>query len=309
MTIHPSPVRGACLARKRPATRASHASGPMTQAGGAHPERRGRDSNPRGSLTRPHDFQLLRTGVPGCLSVLFRFLERCWVPPSRARCMLAFPTCFQPCRRDDQVVTRPFDASARRLAPRLIGCKIRRGLSLLCRSPRNSFLLGRLWSSWNPAEPSTLRMAAAGQRPMARSANTTPSRPGRGSAAEPGGGRHRGSLDPPTGSAPWPSAPAQVVDVVPRPATNTAKGSPWARGSIRQSGEQRVRGLAAVGTGRRPNGILWSPSCAPPHWPFSLPSSPHSLRSAAPRRHPTQRNRARRSESGRRLGRTSRASV
>ena len=41
MTIPHSPLRGARLARKRGATRAQHASTPMTQPGDPHPERRG----------------------------------------------------------------------------------------------------------------------------------------------------------------------------------------------------------------------------------------------------------------------------
>src|SRR5919204_3301565 len=48
--IPPCPFRGARLARKRPATRTAYASRPMTPPGDAHPERRGRDSNPRESL-------------------------------------------------------------------------------------------------------------------------------------------------------------------------------------------------------------------------------------------------------------------
>ena len=66
--IPPSPFRGARLARKRGATRATHASTPMTPPGDAHPERRGWDSNPRGGLTPPTRFPVALLKPLGHLS-------------------------------------------------------------------------------------------------------------------------------------------------------------------------------------------------------------------------------------------------
>ena len=105
MTILPAPVRGARLARKRLATRASHASGPMTQPGDAHPERRGWDSNPRRQFDPPTRFPVVHLQPLGHLSrrpqrapVAYRPSSRTRARPSRGGARARGGACARPAR-------------------------------------------------------------------------------------------------------------------------------------------------------------------------------------------------------------------